>query len=83
VVARNLRLWPGEIDLLVLFGRLLVVVEVKSRQREDPADEFTSEKAARLRRAGARLQPPPQRYDLVTVRFGAAGVDVRWLPGVC
>ena len=83
MVARNVRLWPGEIDLLVLFGGLRVVVEVRSRWREDPVEVFTIEKAARLRRAGARLDPPPDRYDLVAVRFGGAGVDVRWLPGIC
>ncbi len=83
MIARNLRIWPGEIDLLILFGGLLVVVEVKSRWREDPSDEFTPEKSARLRRTGARLWRVPQRYDLVTVRFGAGGVDLRWLPGVC
>jgi Holliday junction resolvase-like predicted endonuclease len=83
VVARNLRLWPGEIDLLVLLGGRLVAVEVKSRWLDDPADEFTREKSARLQRFGARLRPAPHRYDLVTVRFGRRGADVRWIPGVC
>jgi Holliday junction resolvase-like predicted endonuclease len=72
-----------EIDLLVAFGRLLVAVEVKTRLGGDPAEEFTPEKAARFRRAGAGLRPSPQRYDLVTVRLGTGGVGLRWLPEVC
>ncbi|NIS35581.1 MAG: YraN family protein, partial [Gemmatimonadetes bacterium] len=64
-------------------GRAVVLVEVKTRVGEDPAEGLTDEKAARLRRSGARLPRPPDRYDLVTVRLGEDGAEVRWLPGVC
>jgi Holliday junction resolvase-like predicted endonuclease len=61
----------------------VVVVEVKTRADGDPIEEFTAEKAERLRRAGSRLPRRPDRYDLVTVRLDATGVEVRWFPGVC
>jgi len=72
-----------EIDLLVSWGRLLVAVEVKTRLRGDPGDQFTPAKAARFRRAGRGLRPSPGRYDLVTVCAGRRGIEVHWLPGVC
>lgn len=81
MVARNLRAHPGEIDLLVRFGHRLVVVEVKTRWRADPALAFTPEKAERVWRSALRLRPTPHRVDLVTVRVGPAGIEVRWLPG--
>lgn len=83
VLARNLRSWPGELDLLVELDGRLVVVEVKTRVAADAVEEFTAEKAARLRRSGARLPRPPDRYDLVTVRLTSDAAEVRWLPGVC
>jgi Holliday junction resolvase-like predicted endonuclease len=82
-VVRNLRVGVDEIDLLVRFGSLLVAVEVKTRAGADPVEGFTPRKAARLRRAGNRLDPPPRRYDLITVETGEAGVGIRWIPGVC
>lgn len=63
--------------------RRLVVVEVKTRVGADPAEEFTEEKAARLLRSGDRLPNRPDRYDLVAVRIGSRGAEVRWLPGIC
>jgi len=81
VIARNVRILHDEIDLLVRFGSLLVAVEVKTRVGDDPAEELTTVKAARLRRAGARLTPRPRRYDLVTVCAAGEGVTVRWLVG--
>ena len=82
-MARNLRLWPGEIDLLVTMGGSLVAVEVKTRVGADPVEEFTDLTADRLRRSGGRMTPRPQRYDLVTVRLSPDGAEVRWLPGAC
>jgi len=83
VMARNLRLWPGEIDLLVTIGGSLVAVEVKTRVGADPVEEFTDLKAERVRRSGDRMARRPQRYDLVAVRLTPVGAEVRWLPGVC
>ena len=82
-MARNLRLWPGEIDLLVMMGGSLVAVEVKTRVGADPVEGFTELKAESVRRSGGRLTRRPQRYDLVTVRLFDDGAEVRWLPGVC
>ena len=82
VVARNLRPWPGEIDLLVEMRGSLVAVEVKTRIAAEPAEGLTDLKSERVRRAGGRIYPRPDRYDLVTVRLGRDGVEVRWLPGV-
>jgi len=83
VLARNLCLWPGEIDLLVTMGGSLVAVEVKTRVGADPVEEFTDLKADRVRRSGDRMAQRPQRYDLVTVRLTPGGAEVRWLPGAC
>jgi Holliday junction resolvase-like predicted endonuclease len=55
VVARNARVGRDEVDLLVRFGNSMVAVEVKTRIGGDPAELFTPAKAARLRRAAARL----------------------------
>lgn len=81
VIARNIRTKEGEIDLLARFGREPVVVEVKSGWLE-PAEGFTVEQVRRLTAAGASLDPPTFRIDLVTVRFARDGVTVRWLPRV-
>ncbi len=81
MVARNRRVGSDEIDLLVAWGELLVAVEVKTRLADDPVEQFTPAKAARVRRAGRALTPAPARFDLVTVQVGRGGVGVRWLPG--
>jgi len=83
IAARNLRLWPGEIDLLVTMGATLVAVEVKTRISADPVEELTDLKIERLRRSGDRMDRRPDRYDLVAVRLSPGGAEVRWLPGVC
>jgi putative endonuclease len=83
IVGRNLRAGAGEIDILAGWGSQLVAVEVKTRVGCDPLEQFTEEKAARLRRAGWQLRPSPSRFDLVAVRIGESGVDLRWIPGIC
>jgi len=83
ILFRNLRLWPGEIDLLVEVAGALVAVEVKTRVGADPVEEMTDLKAERLRRSGHRLSPRPDRYDLVAVRLTTGGAQVRWLPAIC
>ncbi len=86
VVGRNVRVGRDEIDLLVAIDGERAVVEVKSAidagTPPRPEENFDDAKAARIRRAAARLDPPARRIDLVTVMYGADGVDVRWLPGV-
>lgn len=83
ILARNLRLWPGEIDLFVEVAGVLVAVEVKTRIGADPVEEMTDLKAERLRRSGLRMAPRPHRYDLVAVRLNTDGAQVRWLPAIC
>jgi hypothetical protein len=58
-----------------------VAVEVKTRVAADPIEEFSDEQAARLRRAGQAIGTV--RCDLITVRPGRRGVEIRWLRGVC
>ena len=70
-MARNVRLWPGEIDLLVEMDGDLVAVEVKTRSHADPVEELTDLKIERVRRSGDRLDRRPDRYDLVAVRLTA------------
>ncbi len=80
IVARNLVVPNGELDLVVLDGRQRVAVEVRSRWGEDPLVAFDDSKLERVRRSARAAMPRCSRIDLVTVRFGRDGVDIRWLP---
>ncbi len=82
IAGRNVRSGRGEIDLLAVVGGRRVAVEVKTRAHGsgDPLDGFGPDKAARVRRAAAALDPPVHRVDLVTVTVTGDGVAVRWLP---
>ncbi len=82
IAGRNLRVGRGEIDLLAVLDGRRVAVEVKTRGpgSGDPLDGFGPDKAARVRRAAAALDPPVHRVDLVTVTVTGDGVAVRWLP---
>ena len=83
IVARNVRVGRGEIDLVAAFGERRVAVEVKTIQTgglDDPAYAFTQQKAEQVRRLANRLGIP--RVDLVAVSLGPAGVDIRWVPEV-
>jgi putative endonuclease len=83
ILARNVRVGRGEIDLLVELGGEQAVVEVKSAwtdQAGDPAEAFTPGKARQVRSLAATLSPPVFRVDLVTVRFSDEGALVRWQP---
>lgn len=76
-----MRAGRDEVDLLVVHRGVLVAVEVKARHGAPPIEQFTDEQAVRLRRAAAALGAA--RCDLITVRAGRRGVEIRWLPGVC
>lgn len=76
VVARNWRCELGEIDLVCVRGRLLVVCEVKSRSSLGygaPVEAIGRTKQQRLRRLAARYLADSGRRD-VTVRFDVASV---------
>ncbi len=81
VVARNLEVGGGELDLVVVVDGVVTAVEVRSVTGSmDVALLFPEAKRARVRRlardAGCR------RVDLVGVRFDRRGVEVRWLRDV-
>lgn len=92
IVGRNLRLRPGEIDLLALDPerRTLVVVEVKCRRcaaigpsealatRPPPEASVTAAKRRKLL-ALARAVSARQRWRLLGVRIDIVGVE--WPPG--
>jgi putative endonuclease len=80
IVARNLVVPNGELDLVMLDGRRRVAVEVRSRWGEDPLVAFDDSKLERVRRAAHAASPRCSRIDLVTVRIRPEGVDIRWLP---
>jgi putative endonuclease len=83
IVARNVRVGRGELDIVVAFGQQRVAVEVKTAQTgglDDPAYAFTEHKAAQVRRLARRLGIT--RVDLVAITMGSSGVDIRWMPDV-
>jgi putative endonuclease len=74
IVARRLQTGFGEIDILALSGRTLVVVEVKARSALAPGTTLISpHQQQRLGRAALvaardlRLSDRPLRFDLVVV----------------
>lgn len=85
VLARNLSVGRGEIDILAMIDDVRSVVEVRSvRQGHewiDPISAFDVSKSRQVRGLAARIGAP--RVDLVTVSFSAGGVDLHWLPWAC
>jgi putative endonuclease len=74
VVARNVRLRDGEIDLVVRRGRTLVIVEVKTRQSTTAGEGFDSVDRAKreqlVRLADqyvANLRDIELRYDVLSL----------------
>jgi putative endonuclease len=83
IIARNVRVGRGEIDLVVELGGRRVAVEVKTIQTgglDDAAFAFTPIKAAQVRRLAGRLGI--HRVDLIAVSLGSSGVAIRWIPEV-
>jgi putative endonuclease len=84
VVARNVTVGRGELDLIVRDQGRLVAVEVKTASwsgigadRPIPAEEFTPGKQRQVRTLGAELGIV--RVDLITVVLSPMGAAVRWL----
>ncbi|MCI0543951.1 MAG: YraN family protein [Actinobacteria bacterium] len=80
VVARNLTVPGGEIDLLAVDRGTRVAFEVRTRVGgADPVDAAGAGKrshaAALARRAGAF------RLDVIGLRLDATGFDLHWVPG--
>lgn len=80
VVARNVDVEGGEIDILVLHNGERVAVEVRSvTGREDPLGAFDRGKAAQVSRLAGRVGAG--RVDLVAVRLDGRAAELRWVRG--
>jgi putative endonuclease len=88
VVERNLRIGPGELDLVAREGSTLVFVEVKSQSRAgfgQAEERVDRRKRARLVAAAeaylGRLAgpPPPCRFDVVAVDYERGTARLRHL----
>ena len=86
LVTRNYRCRHGEIDLVMRHGPALVFVEVRRRSRADYGGAAASVDLRKQRRliaaarhylAGLGEEPPPCRFDVVSIE--GAGVP-QWLP---
>lgn len=78
VVACNVEVAGGEVDIVATEGHQRVVVEVRTITGEgDPLAAFDHAKAARVRRLAAVLGA--DRVDLVAIRLTAEGVELRWV----
>jgi Holliday junction resolvase-like predicted endonuclease len=82
VLARNLNVGRGEIDVLALIDGIRSVVEVRSvrqgREWIDPISAFDVPKSRQVHGLAARVGA--RRVDLVTVSFSLGGIDLHWLP---
>lgn len=80
VIASNVRLASGEIDLLATDGDQRVVVEVRSTTSMiDPVDRVDTGKRRRVHRLAAKMGA--NRVDFVAIRLDRGSFDVHWLPG--
>jgi putative endonuclease len=82
ILARGKRLRPGELDLVVLDGRTIAFVEVKTRQSQqagNPAEAVDADKQRRLTRLAVTFlkrhklleHPYAKRFDVVAVTWPA------------
>ena len=80
-VGANLRVGRDEVDLLMREGETLVFVEVKLRKDRDDApfavDAAKQRRAAVVYLAEHGLLGRPARFDVVSVGFDGARLDVR------
>ena len=80
MVARNVEIDGGEIDLLMSDDSAQVVVEVRTITGEgDPIDAVDDSKRERVRRLAGQVRA--SRVDYVGVGFRSWGVEVHWVPG--
>lgn len=89
VIARDVRMPVGEIDLVVRRGRTLAFVEVKARRAGTEGEVLTTRQRRRIVRAAAAflaarpaLAACDVRFDLMLVRRSRLGIVLpRHLPG--
>ena len=80
-VARNLKTPVGEIDLIMRRGRVLAIVEVKTRaEYADAAEAIGPEQQVRIRRATEWLLASRPDLAKLTIRFDAVLVLPRRWP---
>ena len=88
VVARNVRVGGGEIDLVLRRGRMLVVAEVKTRQSVVLGEGYEAvgwQKQRQLVRLGEMLlarerRPVQLRYDVVSLYWNGWRFVVNFIP---
>jgi putative endonuclease len=90
ILARNVRLPVGELDIVAQHGRILVFVEVKTRRGVShgyPQEAVGATKQRQILRAAQwylaerkldRLQP---RFDVIAVRGDGEVADIQHFPG--
>lgn len=91
LIARNYRCKAGEIDLVMLDGPTLVLVEVRYRSANDfggAAASITVRKQRRFIAAAgyllvrrADLRRYRARFDVVAITSGPAGRELQWIKG--
>lgn len=80
IVAANLAVGRGELDLVGVDGPHHVAFEVRTiTGAGDPIDAVGEAKRRRVRRLAAAHGLT--RVDLVGIRLHSGGFDVHWLPG--
>lgn len=84
VLGQNVRLGYLEIDIVAREGRVVAVVEVRSRSRSSRTSgfsSFSSEKKLRVRRAGERLWNRRFKRDTSVDRLRYDAASVCWQDG--
>jgi putative endonuclease len=89
LIARNYRCRAGEIDLVMLDGAVLALIEVRYRASGafgGPAASVTWRKQRRIITAArhlllthADLRRYPARFDVVAITSGSRGLETRWI----
>lgn len=80
VVARNVEVDGGEVDIVATDGRRRVVVEVRTITGDgEPLYAYGPVKASKVGRLARILRA--DRVDLVAVRLGREAAEVRWVRG--
>jgi putative endonuclease len=88
ILDRNFRCPLGEIDLIAKDGKVIVFIEVRSRQIDgicSPEESITLNKRRRVGRAALwylkqrGLQDFNARFDVVTIRWNDEKPEVNWI----
>lgn len=80
VVARNVEVEGGEVDIVATDGRSRIVVEVRTITGDgEPLDAYGPVKAYKVGRLARILRA--DRVDLVAVRLSREAAELRWVRG--